>query len=65
MVFKSIIKLAAGSLSKMFIERPASSDLCDADHELLIITKKTKNYLKHNFTYSGAFIWNKLEQLAP
>ncbi len=61
MVYKSLNGLAPGYLSNMFVDRNSITNyaLKDTSNKLALPLPRT-NYLKNNFSYSGAVLWNTL-----
>ena len=61
MVYKSLNGLAPQYLRDKFVHRNNISNysLRDAENKLAIPLPRT-NYMKNNFSYSGAVLWNSL-----
>ena len=59
MMFKSLYGLAPVHLRELFSERHTDYDLRDSFRKLNLPKQRT-GYLKRNFGYSGALLWNSL-----
>ena len=61
MMFKSLNGLAPVYLHDLFSERHTDYDLSDSFRNLNL-PKPSNDYLKCNFGYSGALLWNSLPE---
>ena len=60
-MFKSVNKLAPVYLYDMFTPKITSYDLRNANQKLALPKPRTE-YLKRSFSYSGAFLWDTLQE---
>ena len=61
MVYKSLNGLTPDDLSSKFVDRSSVSNYSLRDKEgKLAIPQPHKNYIKNNFSYSEAVLWNSL-----
>ena len=60
MMFQSLNGLAPEYLQSMFKERDSIPYSLRDSEGKLVVPKPSTNYLKNNFSYSGAVLWNGL-----
>ena len=59
MMFKSMNGLVQEYLQSLFSQRRSVYNLRDSEGKLTL-PKPSTNYLKRNFSYSGAMLWNNM-----